>query len=427
MVFASPFSVLADNAYSMATSSDALLPDINVSGDGFSSGDVGSLGVRVSADVYSDSGFLRSVLAKGSISGGSYYFKFDTLPDGLWYQNVVFNIGKSFLPKPGKYGFTFSFREGHVGFPDINASYVRIGSSGTNITESTEQIKASLGFVNGGWQIKSNVSIGYNTTLLISYIGIGLDCPRDLDMFLSKDCFQFTYKQNPDIPSVSAPDVDGGGSAENHIAENTGQLVEQQEETNGLLANIIQTISHQLTAFWNQLAGEFTNLFTKMNQQHDDNMDKLEDVKDGVTNKLDDVKDGITDKLEDTKKGIIAGIIDGLKSLFIPSNDFFKAWFDDLYSFFGDRLGFLMLPIDLLVNLVNLFIGADSGFIGIPFPEFKWIDGTVIIPAQNVQFEFLETGWGKEIQQMLYFVGNVIMIGSLLSLIHRKLEGVLRS
>ena len=41
-------------------------------------------------------------------------------------------------------------------------------------------------------------------------------------------------------------------------------------------------------------------------------------------------------------------------------------------------------------------------------------------------FDFLSTDWGKDIQSKLYFVGNVIMIGALLSLIHKKLEEVLR-
>ncbi len=96
-----------------------------------------------------------------------------------------------------------------------------------------------------------------------------------------------------------------------------------------------------------------------------------------------------------------------------------------MYNFFHDRLGFLMLPIDILIKFIKMFQSAGSSFSGIPFPEFKWIDGTVIIPAQSVQFEFLSTSWGKDIQTKLYFVGNVIMIGALLALMHRKLEEVL--
>lgn len=58
--------------------------------------------------------------------------------------------------------------------------------------------------------------------------------------------------------------------------------MEQGETIIELIKNTIQTISSQLTAFWNQLAGEFTNLYNKMNQQHADQLqadrDNTEDI-----------------------------------------------------------------------------------------------------------------------------------------------------
>ena len=80
-------------------------------------------------------------------------------------------------------------------------------------------------------------------------------------------------------------------------------------------------------------------------------------------------------------------IIEGLKSLFIPSDDYFKTWFDGMYQFFNDRLGFLMLPVDLLVRMADMYASAGTASAGIPFPEFKWVDGTVIIPGQVVQLD----------------------------------------
>ena len=59
----------------------------------------------------------------------------------------------------------------------------------------------------------------------------------------------------------------------NQIANNTAQQVEQGDTIIELIKNTIQTISSQLTAFWNQLAGEFTNLFNKMNQQHTEQLE----------------------------------------------------------------------------------------------------------------------------------------------------------
>lgn len=200
------------------------------------------------------------------------------------------------------------------------------------------------------------------------------------------------------------------------VADATNALVDKQDSIIDQIVDTTQTISNQLFSFWNQLAGEFTNLYNKMNNQHAEKLQSDQDT-----------RDTITEESEKSRNFIVDGIINGLKSLFIPSDDYFKAWFDDMYAFFNDRFGFLMFPVDLLVQMVNLYLNADSSFAGVPFPEFKWIDGTVVIPAQNVQFTFLETDWGQGIQQKLYFVGNIIMIGALLSLMHRKFEEVLRN
>ncbi|MCD7994819.1 MAG: hypothetical protein LUK37_24785, partial [Clostridia bacterium] len=63
------------------------------------------------------------------------------------------------------------------------------------------------------------------------------------------------------------------GDIQSNIADNTAQQVEQGDTIIELIKNTIQTISAQLTAFWNQLAGEFTNLFNKMNQQHTEQLE----------------------------------------------------------------------------------------------------------------------------------------------------------
>ncbi len=215
-----------------------------------------------------------------------------------------------------------------------------------------------------------------------------------------------------EVQSNISNGVDNISSGVDDISENTSTMVDQNNTIISGIANIIQTISNQLSAFWNQLAGEFTNLYNKMTDQHEEQLEN-----DNANTKL------VTDAIE--KHGNF--IIEGLKGLFIPSDTYFKSWFDDMYQFFSDRLGFLMLPIDLLVKFVGLIQNASSSTSGFPFPEFKWLDGTVLIPAQTVGFTFLETDWGKDIQTKLYFVGDVIMIGALLSLTYRKFEEVLRN
>lgn len=92
---------------------------------------------------------------------------------------------------------------------------------------------------------------------------------------------------------------------------------------------------------------------------------------DAIQKNLDDNTGKVNEKLEDVKKGIIAGIIDGLKSLFIPSDDFFKSYFDDLYQWFSDRLGFLMFPIDLILQLIDVFVSSSSVDCVLTLPSFS--------------------------------------------------------
>ena len=230
-----------------------------------------------------------------------------------------------------------------------------------------------------------------------------------------------------------------------NISNTVSNISNQITNTTNTITNTITNTTNQIKEAVNQSANQISQTVTNTSNQIKDSVNQsAEKISQTVTNKvnevngtinsvgqktqekIDDMQKAVVDKLEDTKTGIITGIIDGLKSLFIPSDDFFKAWFDDMYSFFDERLGFLMLPVDLLVNLIDIVVSADSSNAGIPFPEIKW-EGTVLIPAQTVRIEIFDTDFGKDLQDKLYFVGNVIMIGALLSLMYRKFEEVLRS
>lgn len=339
-------------------------------------------------------------------SSGLYTFK----SPGSDYRIYEFRltIRKSGLPSSGTYGFTASVNQGNI---DAAISGARVQYDIKADHVSPEYIPGEVNFENTGTSYTASANVTLPSNCSLFSVIWSLETP-DSVFDLGDASYAFTFKGIPDAPSSSGGDVNN----EQDIANGIGQQVEQGNTIIDLIKNTILTISSQLTAFWDQLAGEFTNLYNKMNTQHSEQMQSDQDT-----------RDTIREEEEKSRNFIVDGIIEGLKSLFIPSDEYFKSWFDDMYSFFSDRLGFLMLPIDLLVQLVGIYIGADSSFSGIPFPEFKWLDGTVIIPAQTVGFTFLETEWGQEIQSKLYFVGNVIMIGALLNLMHRKLEEVLRN
>lgn len=332
--------------------------------------------------------------------------------------NVVIRLSRSAIPQAGKYTMKVRNSVQGGGSNYITKYFFYVEKSVSNATAFYQNINLSGQSNYSEYYIEDSV----NLPTSYSYMNVTADYDGDHSFgfpFNGAVKIQFDSLDNSASTSVNPTAGSGVNDTANNTAEianNSNRQVEQGDSIIELIKNTIQTISSQLTAFWNQLAGEFTNLYNKMNQQHAEKLQSDQDT-----------RDTITEESEKSRNFIVDGIINGLKSLFIPSDDYFKAWFDDMYAFFNDRFGFLMFPVDLLVQMVNLYLNADSSFVGVPFPEFKWIDGTVVIPAQNVQFTFLETDWGQGIQQKLYFVGNIIMIGALLSLMHRKFEEVLRN
>lgn len=65
---------------------------------------------------------------------------------------------------------------------------------------------------------------------------------------------------------------------------------------------------------------------------------------------------GTGDGVENT--GIVGSILRGIKSLFIPDNDYFQKYWDDLYYFFKTKLGFLWECFMFVPNLLQAFEDA---------------------------------------------------------------------
>ena len=409
---ASSSSVMKDEYMESDSFDDLNAPILMSSGDGLVYGTDYVYRVRYR----NSAGTLKWVNAV--YTGGFYRF---SPPASGYYPDLLYaQVYKSGLPKTSAtYGVTATFLQGNIDFGEyVTSGFCEVYESAQNVTESNFAT-TGLSYTNTGesYVVKGNVKLT-RTSIRVN-IGLALKKGVNTTFDISDLSFDFYFKNNADIPVSGNTGYDSADA----VADNTSQLVEKQDTIIDQIVNVTKTISSQLTAFWNQLAGEFTNLYNKMNTQHAEQLEADRTNTDDIITADDANTDKVTGAIE--KHGNF--IIEGLKSLFIPSDDYFKTWFDGMYQFFNDRLGFLMLPVDLLVRMADMYASAGTASAGIPFPEFKWVDGTVIIPGQIVQFDFLNTDWGKGIQDKLYFVGNLIMIGALLSLMHRKFEEVLRN
>ena len=176
---------------------------------------------------------------------------------------------------------------------------------------------------------------------------------------------------------------------QSNIADNTAQQVEQGDTIIELIKNTIQTISFQLTSFWNQLAGEFTNLYNKMNTQHAEQLeaDRMN------TDNIIAADDANTNKVTTAIEFHGNFIIEGLKKLFIPSDEYFKAYFDDLYSWFSERFGFLSFPIDLLLEVIDIFVNSSQTDCVLVLPSFTIMEN-LLWPEMSFNLtEFLNTNF----------------------------------
>lgn len=89
---------------------------------------------------------------------------------------------------------------------------------------------------------------------------------------------------------------------------------------------------------------------------------------------------------------LIELLLNALKSLFIPSDNFFNNWLADLNEYFGDRFGILYYPFEVVVDFLTRFVNAcdsmSSSSAVINVPEMKFM-GVTLISAFSYDFNSL--------------------------------------
>lgn len=133
---------------------------------------------------------------------------------------------------------------------------------------------------------------------------------------------------------------------------------------------------------------------------------------------------GILGKITDFFGSFFENIINALKSLFIPEDGYFSDFFTRLNDFFSEKLGFLYEPIELFLDFLNAIQNASVGASpGLTFPEIKWQDD-VIVPETRVDFAIVQEKM-PDLQEKIYFVTDIIMVGAVLILLEKKINEVM--
>ncbi len=270
-----------DEYADVATSSNATLSQDYMETDGFdtleapvlmSSGDdsvvntVNLTSVQMCLSYYDMAGVIRYKEVWLDKNGYASMSLPSDYASPIWFGFV---LHKGALPPAGKYKMSVHF--GSNTNIVYQSSSIWFGVRRNNVSQQESNYYVDGYYSSGDFRLSTDLSIGASTSQLNISNFLAYDSPAP--PYGGYVSINFT-RLSGDAP-VQGGSPDSGNVDQDinqSISNNTAQQVEQGDTIIELIKNTIQTISSQLTAFWNQLAGEFTNLYNKMTQQHSEQL-----------------------------------------------------------------------------------------------------------------------------------------------------------
>lgn len=416
-------------SFSFHSSSDADMwmgdDGLPVADDRLLSDDVMTYGAEVSSYFYipwaeihdSNGNYVKTVRGTYTdypgVSDNLGLYNWPELPDGQKYVNLFYSLPKAALPSPGSYGVSWSFREFDIALQWHSVSLV-VRAHKNGVAEAAKSVYAKFtNFENTGHvYCESNVQIGYNTSTINLVVGIQPTSNLAICVPVN-NAFQFSFNKFEGSETAVSPDISSGSSsAGDSIAGSSQQIAQNTATMNDTLKEIVQTISKQLEALWNQ----------QYNYIHLEDMANADKNADKIINNQKQNTDQVTGAIETHGNFII----DGLKRLFIPSDTFFKDYFDDLYNWFSVKFGFLTIPIDILVQVLDVFTSSQKVDFIVTLPPLS-IMGEDVWPEQSFNFtDFMEKDFAFLITAIQTGT-SILLILSFIDLCRKKYDEVMRN
>ena len=396
-------------------------------GSSFVSGSKSSIGT-ITNTLYRANVKLRAyssthqVLGETSLRASDGFGWVNTSQDISYY---VFVIPKASLPQSGKYKISVDFGSDFT--QDISSVRYRWTKTISSASTASGFITPTgLRYNNAGefYDSGTYIDLSSNFTELRVHVNLNGSGYRNVGGYFFGNLSLVTDPAV--VGEIVGTEYNTDDNTSTMVQQNE-QILEEQQETNGLLAQIIQHISDQLYALWNQLYNIMALPWKQ--EQHNDSLDTQEAIE--------DIGSDITGSIEQHGNFII----NGLKSLFIPDADFFSDYFDDLYDFFEDHLGVLSYPFTLVIRILNAMADAidpnnvSDGAIYFPgvkledFPVYENGSLTssdyVFVPGQTIRLD--ENVFVNRFISTIRFATSMLLIFSVISLAQRKIEEVLRN
>ena len=119
-------------------------------------------------------------------------------------------------------------------------------------------------------------------------------------------------------------------------------------------------------------------------------------------------------------------LIDAIKTLFIPSDDFFSTYFTNLQDWFSDRLGFLFYPFELVIDILNDILNIDFSEPQFNIPDINEpFTGKKLISATTFNFnDLLDNSTWNTVHNIYLILVDASIVFGLVNLFHKKYEEV---
>lgn len=119
-------------------------------------------------------------------------------------------------------------------------------------------------------------------------------------------------------------------------------------------------------------------------------------------------------------------LFEGIKSLFVPSDDFFSNYFTELKNWFSDRLGFLFYPFELIIDVLNGILGINLNEPIFNIPDmYEPVTGGKFISATTFNLNTLiENDILKNVHNIYLVCVDAFIVIGLVNLFKRKYEEV---
>ena len=344
-------------------------------------------------------------------------------PDFMNLRLMQIRIPKESLPTSGQYMFSYSFNSDVTN--EISSVQVFVSKTGANAAAGYQRVSAAEpDIINTAGEFK-------RTPILIDFRQVSF-LQINVSFKNPTDAVGGTFAVRYEISNVSGGDEVGFAQSADQaavdtaintaeMAQATQELVYSQNETNGKLDQIIQHISDQLAAMWDQIAAYLITPWMQQDRDlHDETIETLEDLNTETNTTI----------TEETHWHANF-IIEGLKSLFIPSDTYFQATINDLMTWFNDRLGFLGYTLTYLIRLLNGILNAPQNpvirFPGIHAPNRATNEDYVLLPAMDVnlaeQISMISEG-SFNLLEFLRTAGDIVLVLAFIVLLQDKLHEV---